>query len=265
VNAPSGVQVTTTQAPGSVLGQVQALVVATALGNAQLPIEGQILVTAPGQVPPQQVAACLGPVAPTAVWLMALSAAGQAINVPMYLVSNPTAIVVCLPHPSVATFGAKLISAEFSIQGVFSTGAGIWVSLWTPYGPTAAVNPAGTVASPASIAAGAVTAAARRAGKGATVTGRVTQGGAPRAGATVAIFGGAKANRLKRLGRVQTNAAGAYSFRAKTGTFFRANATAAGGAAPAVCAAIAAAIAPVPCVNPTTNGFTVQSRVVRGR
>jgi hypothetical protein len=127
------------------------------------------------------------------------------------------------------------------------------------------VNAAGTVAAPAAVAPGAVTVAARRRGKGATVSGRVTQGGQARAGATVSVFGGPRANRLKRLGRVRTNASGAYSFRARSGVFFRANAAATAGPAPALCTTLTAALAPVPCVNPTQNGFTAQSRVVRKR
>jgi hypothetical protein len=267
--APDGTSVTTTQAPGTVLGQVQALVIATALNNTQLPIEGQIIVTAPGQVPAAQVAACLQGDTPTAIWLMALSAAGQAINVPMYLVvaDGAAIIVVCLPHPSTATFGAKLISAEFSVTGVFSNTPGIWAAAWLPYGPTAQPNPAGTVISPAANLRGAVTAVARKRGRlGATVTGRVTQGGTVTVeGATVTIFGGTRANRLRRVGRVRTNANGAYTFRARTGTFFRANTVVTPGDAPFVCEAIAADIAPIPCVNPTINGFTAQSRVARKR
>ena len=135
---------------------------------------------------------------------------------------------------------------------------GAWVSVWTPYNPgVGTVNVAGTVASPAAIAPGAVTLAARRKAKGATVTGRVTQGGLARSAATVAIFGGATAGKLKRLGRAQARANGAFTFAAKSGTFFRATVVAAPGAAPPVCTAVGAALAPIPCVNPTTNGFTV--------
>ena len=189
---------------------------------------------------------------------------------------GPAYIQVCLPPPDIpagtpgrATFGAKLYSAELTINGVFSQSPGAWVAFWTPYRPgVGQVNAAATVASPAAIGAGAVTVAARKAGRagvGATVTGRVTQGGQARAGANVAIFGGPRANRLKRLGTARTSASGAFAFRAKTGIFFRANVTAAAAAAPAVCTALSAAIAPVPCVNPTTNGFTAQSRVIRKR
>ena len=263
---------------------MRAIVKALDLAGADLPLEGNLVVAAAGQIAPATQAACLGSVTPIASWVMVLSAAGQTLPVPAYLVATtgtqaalgPAYIQVCLPPPDIpvgtpgrATFGAKLYSAELTINGVFSQSPGAWVAFWTPYRPgVGQVNAAATVASPAAIGAGAVTVAARKAGRagvGATVTGRVTQGGQARAGANVAIFGGPRANRLKRLGTVRTSASGAFTFRAKTGIFFRANVTAAAAAAPAVCTALSAAIAPVPCVNPTTNGFTAQSRVIRKR
>jgi len=278
--APAGTQLTTTQAPGTVLGPVKAIVKALDLAGADLPIDGQLLVAAPGQVAPAIQALCTGGATPLATWIMLLQAAGTMLPVPAYLIATsgaqtalgPAYIQVCLPPPDVpvgtpgrATFGAKLYSAEFSIGGVFSAvPVGAWVSFWTPYTPlVGAVNVAGTVAAPAAIAPGAVTAAAKKSGLGATVTGRVTQAGQPRGSVTVAVFGGVKATGLKRLGAVKANAAGAYTFKAKKGTFFRARAVAGPAAAGPLCTALAAALAPVPCVNPTTNGFTVDSKVVK--
>lgn len=282
--APTGTTLTTSQAPGTVLGPVRALVKALDLAGADVPFEGNVVVAAPGQVTPTIQAACIGTTTPLATWVLLLTAAGQSVPVPAFLVPatgaqaavGPAYIQVCLLPPDVpigtpgrAIFGAKLYSAEFTINGVFSGGAGAWVAYWIPYRPgLGQVNAAATIASPAVVAAGAVTLAAKRSGKkgvGAVTSGRVTQGGQARAGATVTIFGGPKASQLKRLGRVRSNASGAFTFRAKTGTFFRANVAAAAGAAPAVCTALTAAIAPVPCVNPTTNGFTAQSRVIRKR
>jgi len=278
--APAGTQLTTSQAPGTVLGPVKAIVKALDLAGADLPLEGQLLVAAPGQVAPAIQALCTGGATPLATWIMLLQAAGQTLPVPAYLVATsgaqtalgPAYIQVCLPPPDIppgtpgrATFGAKLYSAELTIGGVFSAvPIGAWVSFWTPYTPlVGAVNVAGTVAAPAAVAAGAVTVAAKTSGKGAVVSGRVTQAGQPRGGAAVTIFGGAKKTGLKRLGRVQVRANGTYSFKAKTGTFFRANAVAASAGAGPLCTALAAALAPIPCVNPTTNGFTVQSKVVK--
>ena len=279
--APTGTQLTTTQAPGTVLGPVKAIVKALDLAGADLPLEGQLLVAAPGQIPPAVQALCTGGAAPLATWVMVLTAAGQILTVPAYLIATtgvqtalgPAYIQICLPPPDVpvgtpgrATFGAKVYSAELGITGVFgAVPLGAWVAFWTPYTPlVGAVNVAGTVASPAAIAPGAVSLAAKRSGKGATVSGRVTQAGQPRGGASVTIFGGAKATGLKRLGKAKVGANGAFAFKAKTGTFFRATAVAASASAAPLCTALAALL-PAPCVNPTTNGFSVQSKTVKKR
>jgi hypothetical protein len=280
--APIGSQLTTSQAPGTVLGPVKAIVTALDLGGADLPLEGQLLVAAPGQVPAATQAACLQSVAPNATWVMVLSAAGQTLTVPTYLVATtgpqaalgPAYIQVCLPPPDVptgtpgrATFGAKLYSAELTIGGVFgAVPAGAWIAFWTPYTPGAGtVNVAGTVASPAAVAPGAVSLAAKKSGLGAVVSGRVTQAGQARGGATVTIRGGARASALRRLGAVKVKANGSFSFRARRGTFFRASAVAASAAAPPLCATLSPALTPIPCVNPTTNGFAALSKTARKR
>jgi hypothetical protein len=279
---PTGTQLTTSQAPGTVLGPVKAIVKALDLGGADLPLEGQLLVAAPGQVPAAVQAACLQDATPLATWVLVLSAAGQTLTVPAYLVPTagaqsalgPAYIQICLPPPDVpagtpgrATFGAKVYSAELTATGVFSAvPVGAWVAFWTPYTPSVGtVNLAGTVASPAAVAPGAVSAAAKRSGLGAIVSGRVTQAGQGRGGATVTIRGGAKASALKKLGSVKVKANGSYTFKAKLGTFFRVTAVTTSAAAAPLCSALSAALAPIPCVNPTTNGFTVQSKTVKKR
>jgi hypothetical protein len=274
---PTGTQLTTTQAPGTVLGPVHALVKALDLGGADLALDGQLVVAAPGQIPAASQTACLQGVPPMAAWAMVLSAAGQTLTVPAYLApsgspASPAAIQVCLPPPDVpasnpakATFGAKLYSAQLTIGGVFSAvPVGAWVSTWTPYTPGAGVpNLAGTVAAPAAVAPGAVTLTAKKRRLGATITGRVTQAGQPRGGATVSVFGGSKKTGLKRLGRASVNDNGVFHFTAKRGTYFRANAVAAPGAAAPLCTQLAAQLGGIPCVNPTVNGFTAQSKVVK--
>lgn len=277
---PAGTQLTTTQAPGTALGPVEALVRALDLAGADLPVQGQLVVAAPGQVPAAQQTACIGSTVPLATWVMALSAAGTPLNVPAYFLPAAAGqlgqpfIVICLAPPDLpagtpgrAAFGAKVYSAALTINGVFSRASGTWLSTWVPFNPgVGTVNVTGAVAAPAANAPGAVTAAAKRVLKtGAVVSGTVTQGGQPRAGATVTILGGPRASGLKRLGRVRTTASGRFTFRAKTGTFFRANAAGAAGAAPGLCTQLAPSLGSVPCVNPTINGFTAQSRVVRKR
>jgi hypothetical protein len=278
--APTGTQLTTSQAPGSSIGTVIAIVKALDLGGADLPLQGQIVVAAPGQVAAAIQAACLGTTTPVATWVLVLSAAGQTLQVPAFVVATsgaqaalgPAYIQVCLGPPDVpsgtpgrATFGAKLYSVQATFTGVFSAvPVGAWVAFWTPYTPGAGkANISGTVASPAAVAPGSVTAAAKKRGLGAVVSGRVSQAGQPRGSATVTIRGGAKASALKRLGSVKVSAAGSYSFKAKRGTLFKVTAVATPADAAPLCAALSAALAPVPCVNPRTNGFTVQSKTVK--
>jgi hypothetical protein len=280
--APTGTRLTTSQGPGTVLGSVTVRAIAADLANAEVALEGQVVVAAPGQISASDQAACLQGAQPLASWILALSVAGQNLPVPAWLVPTsgaqaalgPAYIQVCLRPPDTPAgtpgrqpLGAKAYRVDATVNGVFgAVPLGAWVAFWTPYVPNVGqVNVPGTIASPAAIAPGAVTIAARRRGNGATVTGRVTQAGQGRGGATVTILGGTRANRLARLGRVRVGATGAYSFRARRGTFFRASAVAASASAPPLCTALGAALAPIPCVNPTTNGFTVQSRVVRKR
>ena len=280
INAPLGTQLTTSQAPGTVLGPVRAIVKALDLAGADLPLEGQLVVAAPGQVPAAAQTACIGSTAPLATWVMVLSAAGQTLTVPTYLLAQPNAqlgpafIAICLPPPDVpigtpgrATFGAKVYSAELTINGVFSRVAtGAWIASWVPYTPGAGTaNVAGAVVSPAAVAPGAVTITARRAGRGAVVSGAVTQAGQPRGGAAVTVLGGSAKNRLTTRKRVRVAANGRFTTRFATGTFFRADASATGAAAPPLCTQLGPLLGSVPCVNPTVNGFTAKSKVVRKR
>ncbi len=134
IYAPAGTIPTLNQAPGTTLGTVTAQVVALALGGALLPLTGEIKVAPPGAVAAASQSACIQTATPAATWLMVLQAAGQTLNVPMYVLTTagaetafgPAKIVVCLPPPDVpvasggATFGAKLFQATFSVNGVFS-------------------------------------------------------------------------------------------------------------------------------------------------
>jgi hypothetical protein len=278
---PTGTQLTTNQAPGTVLGPVKAVVKALDLAGADLPLDGELIVAPPGAVDAATVAACTGGATPIATWIMNLTAAGQQLQVPVFLVGTsgaltalgPAYMQICLPPPDLpagtpgrATFGAKVYVAQLTVKGVFSpVPIGAWIAFWTPYNPgVGTVNVAATVASPAAIAPGAVTLAAKKLKKkGARLTGQVTQAGQGRGGAAVTIFGGVKAKKLKRIGRVKASANGAFTFKAKAGTFFKATAVAAPGTAAPLCAQLSAALAPIPCVNPTVNGFTAQSKTIR--
>ena len=278
INVPVGTQLTTNQAPGTVLGPVRAIVKALDLAGADLPLEGQLLVAAPGQIPAATQTACIGSTVPLATWVMVLTAAGQTLTVPTYLLTQPQAqfgpafIAICLPPPDVpvgtpgrATFGAKVYSAELTINGVFSkVASGAWIASWVPYNPGKGTpNVAGAVVSPAEVAPGAVTISAKTSGKGAIVTGSVTQGGQPRGGATVTVVGGSVKSKLTTRKRVRVSASGKFTAKFAVGTFFRADAAATGAGDPALCAKLQPLIGTVPCVNPTVNGFVAKSKVVK--
>ena len=263
IAAPDGTMLTTNQAPGTVLGQVKAVIIATGFGGATLPVEGQLIVAPPGQVPAEVADACVGE-APLATWVMALSIAGSQINLPMFLTTDGV-IAVCLPHPTVATAGAKLVSAEFSVAGVFSpTTVGAWISLWVPY--DAALNP--NVAGRSGLTGGD---RPRR---------RVDQGEEGRARSRRVGHRDAGRDRPCRsrrhdLGREgQGQAQGRWARRSsprtattrsarRRGDVFQARVVAAAGAAPPLCTQLQPALGGVPCVNPTVNGFTAQSKSVR--
>jgi len=276
IYVPTGTTLTTSQAPGSNIGTVKAQVSAAALGGAMLPLTGPIVVAPPGAVPAATQLACTQGATPLAVWLLQLAAAGQTINLPAYVLPTagaeaalgPAKVRFCIAPPVVSpanTFGAKFLSAALTLNGVFTPVAqGAWIAFWTPWAAdNTAPNQAGTVASPAAVAAGAVTVKAKKLGTGAVVTGKVTQGGVARPGATVAIWGAKGRAALRRLGSTKTSAAGTFSFRARNADVFQARVVAGSIAAPPLCTLLTAQLQGIPCVNPTANGFTAKSGLAR--
>jgi hypothetical protein len=161
IYVPTGFGVAT-PAPNTKLGDVTATAAAADLGGAVLPLTGEldaIAATATTTAAAQQCG-----VTPTQTWDLHLTAAGQTLDIPMFVVTTvgseaamgPAKLVVCLPPPDVpagtpgrATFGAKLLSATFSSTAIAeptTTGDYRWTSLWTPYNPGKGTpNAAGSV------------------------------------------------------------------------------------------------------------------------
>ena len=154
---PSAYQVGT-PGPGK-LGDVTATASAADLGGAVLPLTGELDAIAPTAATNAAAAAC--GVSPSQTWDLHLTAAGQTLDIPMFVAASPlpgysTELVVCLPPPDVptgtpgrATFGAKLLSATFTSSAITqpsTAGDYRWTSLWTPYTPTKGTpNAAGSV------------------------------------------------------------------------------------------------------------------------
>lgn len=273
---PTGTTIGAIPAPGTKVGTAQAQVSALALGGALLPLTGDIVVAPPGAVPAASQAACVGAATPQAMLLLVLQAAGQTINLPAYVVATTGAqtaigssqLVFCLPPPDLpvasggATFGAKFLSADMTITGVFGpVSQGAWVGFWTPWNAgVGTVNAAASVASPAAIAPGSVTLSGRKLRGVRRLSGRVTQAGAGVA-TRVSILAGSR-----RIATVSAKANGSFTYavpKASKATTFRARAVVAGRSSAAVCTQFGAL--GVPCVNGTVSGFTAQSGVVRIR
>ncbi len=156
---PAGYQIGS-PAAGTKLGDVTATAAAADLGGAILPLTGELQAVAPNAAGATQCG-----VAASQYWNLHLTAAGQTLDIPMYVATanaNETAsgyqakLVVCLPPPDVpagtpgrATFGAKLLSASFGASAItqpVATGDYRWTSLFTPYNPGKGTpNAAGTV------------------------------------------------------------------------------------------------------------------------
>jgi hypothetical protein len=283
IYAPAGATLAAA-APGSTIGSVKAELVVLGLGGALVPLTGTVTVPAAGTPPPSSQAACTQNQTPTASWRFNWDpVVGQQLPaVPLYVLPTTGAetalgalkFVVCLPPPDVpeanggAPLGAKFIGVEATLRGAITAPAtGTWIALWTPYqAATGQVNTAGTVASPAVSAPGSLAVAARRREQNVAVSGTVTQGGQPVAGAAVRLQRGRTAGRLGAFRTLRTNSQGKFAITtvARAGTFFRASTTVPGRTSAAVCASLGSAL-PVPCVNGTISGFAATTRTVRAR
>ena len=172
--APKEYSTTLTQPAGQTIGTVTAQGTAADLGGALLPLTGTVQVRAASgtylsgtmQVPIAAAATqCTGTATHTTYWVLILQAAGQTLELPVFVdtVTAPPAnafasasIQACLPPPDVpvgtpgrATFGFKLTKVDFKVQGIYSspgTQEARWRVLATPYNPGMGTpNTAGSV------------------------------------------------------------------------------------------------------------------------
>lgn len=268
---------------GSTIGTLTAQAAAADLGGATLPLTGTVQVrdvatgTLLSTTTPTIAAAatlCTGTASHLAAWVLVLSAAGQTLEVPLFIdpVTGPlaavasTQIVVCLPPPDVpagtvgrASFGAKVFQAIFKVRGVLTPPTGSTPYLWrmvaTPYTPGAGkANAAGTVEAQSVVTeTRAITATA----SGKTVSGTVTVGGTGVAGVKVNLVSSRKV-----VGTATTSSSGAFTASVKKGGQVLARAWADPKDLPAsACIATLAALG-VPCIGSTSGGFTIASVVL---
>jgi hypothetical protein len=293
--APIGASATFTAPPGTSLGKVTAHAQAADLGGAVLPLTGDVIVANPAD--PAIIAASnqCDPVPHAVVLALTLQAAGQVLTVPMFVeaAAGPEAafasyrLVVCLPPPDIpagtpgrATFGAKLLDADFAISALSGPASGDqrWRGLWTPYVPqqgkpnaTGTVETQSLVQTPSLKASVKVTSKSRKV-KGkkvvtntATVSGTVTAGGQGVAGQQVTVLAGSSPTKLRAIGRVTTRANGSFSLatKLKATTYFQAKATLPNrDLGTAGCTATFSTLG-IQCISATVAGADLTSATVR--
>jgi hypothetical protein len=260
--SPIGTDVPQTPPTGTTIGSATASFVATAAGDAAIATHGPLRVL--GQASGAQ-SGCAAGERVVALWSLALAGDGLTLSVPVFLLVGGD-LLTCLPHPGELDRGAKLVGLQLTLEGraLGLPAAGTWISILVPYGGTVA-DTSRIVASPAIVGPGAVSFTARARGAGAVLVGFVRHGGSIRTDARVRITGGPRASSQRILGTARTNRQGQFTFRAKTGTVFRATATVPRASPPGLCFVLESFLRPIPCINPTLNGFTVQSGPVRKR
>ncbi len=273
IYVPSGYSINASAAPGTKIGTTTGTVFARDQ-NIPLPLAGDVIV-----VPPTTNAPGCDPVPHLTVWNLALSVAGQTINLPVHVDQLAGAeaalgaykLVVCLAPsdvpagtPGRSPFGAQLLDATFTTDNTFTVPAGqsVWKTITTPYAAgTGAPNPVGTVETRAIVGPGEVSIAAKidKAKRQVKFTGKVTQSGAAVAGAQVSLLINGKA-RFK----AKSTATGSYSIvlkktGKKTTVTFQARTTVAERDITAAGCASPTPGIPGGCVSATASPFTALS------
>jgi hypothetical protein len=280
IYVPTGYTINASAAPGSKIGSTSGTVFSRD-ASIPLPLSGDVIA-----VPPTTNAPGCDPATHIAVWNLALSVAGQSINLPVHVdqLSGAEAalgsykLVVCLAPddvpvgtPGRSPNGARLLDATFTVDNVFTVPAGqsIWKAITTPYvAGVGAPNVAGTVETRAFVANGAVTLAKKVNAKARLVkfTGKVTQAGAAVSGARVVLLVNGKSAGFT----ARANASGNYSVvlkktGKKTTSTFQARTTVAERDITATGCASPTPGVPGGCVSATASPFTAVSAKIRIR
>ena len=280
IYVPTGYTINASAAPGSKIGSTSGTVFSRD-ASIPLPLSGDVIA-----VPPTTNAPGCDPATHIAVWNLALSVAGQSINLPVHVDQLSGAegalgsykLVVCLAPddipvgtPGRSPNGARLLDATFTVDNVFTVPAGqsIWKAITTPYAPgVGAPNVAGTVETRAFVANGAVTLAKKINAKARLVkfSGKVTQAGAAVSGARVVLLVNGKSAGFT----ARANASGNYSVvlkktGKKTTSTFQARTTVAERDVTATGCASPTPGVPGGCVSATASPFTAVSGKIRIR
>ena len=270
IYVPSGYSINSSATPGTRIGATSGTVFSRD-ANIPLPLSGDVVV-----VPPTTNAPGCDPAPHIAVWNLALSVAGQSINLPVHVDQLAGAeaalgaykLVVCLAPDDIPTGtpgrspnGARLLDATFTVDNVFTVPAGQAAGTGVP-------NAAATVETRAFVANGTITLRKAVNAKKRLVkfSGTVTQAGAGVAGAKVTML----LNGASTKFTARTNASGGFSVVLKktgkksTSTFQARTVVAERDITSVGCASPTPGI-PGGCVSATASPFTAVSAKIRIR
>src|SRR6266545_2973284 len=128
IYVPLGYQLNLSQAVGTEIGELFALVILRNGGNAHVEVEGTITVDRPANYPPASNS-CTPGESHEAVWTLNLTIARTPLTGPVY-VDHVTAgpetafasgkLQICLAGPIGTPAGAQLLATLFLVQGVFT-------------------------------------------------------------------------------------------------------------------------------------------------
>jgi hypothetical protein len=274
---------------GFPVGTVTAKASAADLGGAVVPLSGSIdphlstdTISFGGSSNSlaSLATACTGKSTHDAFWLLNLSAAGQTLQVPLYVDRvDPTTplgqflwfkLTVCLPPPDVpagtpgrAALGAKLLDFSLTINSVVAEvdGNHRWFLTATPYTPGAGkANAAGTIEIQALDPTPTILSiAAKHGSKAGTVTvkGRLFAGRTSFAGQKVTIYNGKKV-----VGTATTKSGGAYSLTIRLRSAATLSAASSVGVH-AVGGACTSLFGAPTCLGTDIGGFSIKSTAIR--
>ena len=287
IYAPAGYGATLGQASGTSIGSVDAAAFSYDT-QLTLPLSGTVVVDDPAK----HTADVCSPGTHAGVWILNLSVSGQTLQVPLYVDATTGAetalgayrLVICLPPPDVplntpgrAAFGAQLLDAKFTVNGIFKTPAtaGVlrWETIFTPYNPGKGTpNLAGTfearslVQLPVALTLGV---SYNKKTTAYALKGKLTEGGTPVPSVGTTILRGPAAVGIPSAGSATTKADGSFAatgkVKKKKTTYFKVIAsvaerdfTAQGCANP-----LPPTIAPAGCVSATLSPWAAASAVVK--
>ena len=236
---PAGVQFDLSQAPGSEVGQLSAAIASAADGSGFTFVNAVIVVDDPARYVSDPLAQSCAPGGHGALWRAALSLFGQEIAIPIAIDATGSGgsaayrIRLCpfrAPSASLPAGVAFLqLGLAFIDQAAVPTAPGLytWSALVTPASqfvadPTRAFELRAIVPVPQTLSLSASYDSKTRS---ATFSGKLTAAATPRAGAVVRLVGVTGKDRFEDLGKVTTDAAGAFRVRRSVGETTRVSAS----------------------------------------